>query len=189
MTTPPTYADRCCGSPNPRSAASARLREGQDAVVGGQLIEGAFERALGARAVVAVNVDDQRIVELALVLHLLDHPADFMIGVGRIGGEHLGLTRVKRLLDQRRANPIAAASRRRSRLPVRPWRKLRLRRNDAKPLLVGENLLAQLFPAHVELAVEFVYPFLCRLVRRMAAAGHVIEKERLVGRRRRSAPA
>ena len=158
------------------------FRQRQNAVVGGQLIEGAFERALGARAVVADNVDDQRVVELALVLHFLDDAADFMVGVGGIGGEHFGLARVKRLLDQRERVPSRQLRAAISVLTVGPGRKLRLGRDDAEPLLVGENLLAQLFPAHVELAVELVDPFLRRLVRRMAAARHIIEEERLVGR-------
>ena len=33
-------------------------------------------------------------IELALVLDLLDHAANFMIGIGGIGGEDLGLARV-----------------------------------------------------------------------------------------------
>ena len=51
-------------------------------------------------------------------------------------------------------------------------------------LLVGEDLLAQLLPTHVELALELVDPFLLRLMRRMGAAGHVVDEERLVGRGR-----
>ena len=81
-------------------------REGQDAVVGSHLIEGALESAFGAGAVVAADIDDQRIVELALVLNFLDHAADFMVSVGGIGGEDLGLARVELLLDHLRASPI-----------------------------------------------------------------------------------
>ena len=44
-----------------------------------------------ARAVVASDVDDQRVVELAEVLDLLDHTADLVVGVGGVGCEHLGL--------------------------------------------------------------------------------------------------
>ena len=54
--------------------------------------------AFGARAVVAADVDDQRVVELAQVLDRLDHAADLMVGVGDVGGEHLGLTREELLL-------------------------------------------------------------------------------------------
>ena len=50
-----------------------------------------IERALGARAVVAVDVDDQRVVELAHVLDRLDHAADLVVGVGDVGGEDVDL--------------------------------------------------------------------------------------------------
>jgi pyruvate/2-oxoglutarate dehydrogenase complex dihydrolipoamide dehydrogenase (E3) component len=46
-----------------------RLREGQDAVVGRHLVKGSLQSAFGARAVVAANVDDERVVELALILN------------------------------------------------------------------------------------------------------------------------
>ena len=55
--------------------------------------------------------------------------------------------------------------------------------DDAEPLLVVEDLLAKLFPAHVEFAFELLDPFLGRLVRRVGPARHVIEEEWLVGRR------
>ena len=42
------------------------------------------ERALGAGAVVAVDVDDQRVVELAHVLDRLDHAADLVVGIGNV---------------------------------------------------------------------------------------------------------
>ena len=148
-----------------------RLGSCQNAVVGGQLIEGAFERAFGAGAVVADDVDDERVVELALVLHFLDHAANLMVGVGGIGGEDLRLARIEFLLYQRERIPSRQLGAAISGLPVRPGGQLRLRRNHAKPLLVGEDLLAQLFPAHVELAVELVDPFLRRLVRRMVPPG------------------
>lgn len=41
----------------------------------------------GAGAVVARDEKDQGIVELALVLDLLDHPPDLVVGVSHIGGE------------------------------------------------------------------------------------------------------
>ena len=57
-------------------------------------------------------------------------------------------------------------------------------RDHAKPLLVGEDLLAHRVPAHVELALELLDPFRRRLVRRVRGAGNVVDEERLVGRRR-----
>ena len=91
----------------------------QDAVVGGELIEGAVQSAFGAGAVVAADVDDERVVEFALVLNLLDHAADLMIGVGGVSGEDLGLARVEFLLDRARASPTSAALRHHTR-PARP---------------------------------------------------------------------
>src|SRR5262249_42048072 len=69
-------------------------------------------------------------------------------------------------------------------LTVRPRGELGSLRDDAEPLLVGKNLLAQLLPAHVELAFELVSPLRFGLVRRVSAAGHIIDEERLFGCRR-----
>ena len=55
-----------------------------------------------------------------------------------------------------------------------------IRGDHAKPLLVGEDLVAHLLPPHVELALELVDPLLLRLVRRVRAAGNVVEEEWLV---------
>src|SRR4029450_6237310 len=49
------------------------------------IVRRAVEHALGARAVVAPDVDDQGVVELAEVLDGLDDPADLMVGVGQVG--------------------------------------------------------------------------------------------------------
>jgi hypothetical protein len=57
--------------------------------------------------------------------------------------------------------------------------------DDAELFLVGENLIAQIVPAHVELALELLDPFWCRVMRRMGAAGlHIVAEERLVRRDR-----
>ena len=82
----------------------------QNAVVGGHLVERALERAFGAGAVVAADVDDQRVVELAHVLDRLDDAADLMVGIGGVAGEHLRLARVELLLDRARASPTSAES-------------------------------------------------------------------------------
>ena len=44
----------------------------------------------GARAVIAADVDDERVVELALVLDFLNLSADLVVGVGEIGGIDIG---------------------------------------------------------------------------------------------------
>jgi hypothetical protein len=41
-----------------------------------------------------------------------------------------------------------------------------------------KNLIAQIVPAHVELAIELLDPFWCRVMRRMGAAGlHIVAEE------------
>ena len=94
MTTPLTYGGRFVRTPVSVVQHLHRQREGQDAVVGGHLIISTLQRALCAGTIVAANVDDQRVVELALVLNLLNHAANLIIGIGRVGGEDLGLARV-----------------------------------------------------------------------------------------------
>ena len=59
-----------------------------------------------------------------------------------------------------------------------------LRSDDAEPLLIGKNLFAHGVPAHVELSLELVDPFLGGLMRSVGAAGHVIKEEGFIGRSR-----
>ena len=70
----------------------------EDAVVGSHLVQRANQGALRAGAVVAAHIDDERVVELAHVLDGLNHPANLMVGIGRVAGEDLRLTREKFLL-------------------------------------------------------------------------------------------
>ena len=69
-----------------------------DALKRSQVEGRADGRALGARAVVAADVDDEGIVEFAHVIHGLDDPTDLMVGIGDIGAEHLGLAGEELLL-------------------------------------------------------------------------------------------
>ena len=55
-----------------------------NAIERGELVRRAIEHAFGARAVVATDVDDQGVVELAEVFDGLDDPSDFMIGIGKV---------------------------------------------------------------------------------------------------------
>src|SRR5215472_1463597 len=66
---------------------------------------------------------------------------------------------------------------------VGPWSELGTRRNDAELLLVVKDRLSQLVPTAVEEmhVADLLDPFWCRVMWRMRATGHVIEKERLVG--------
>ena len=88
-----------------------------DALDRGQVERRAERRALGARAVVAFDVDDQRVVELAQVLDRLDDAADLVVGVGDVGGEDLGLAREQLLAVGVERVPL--------RQIVRPGRELR----------------------------------------------------------------
>ena len=72
----------------------------EDAVVGRPLIGCADQRAFRTGAIVAVNVDDQRVIQFALILNLLNHAANFMIRVGDVGSKDIRLARVEFLLNQ-----------------------------------------------------------------------------------------
>ena len=69
------------------------------------MIESALQGALGAGAVVAANVDDKGVVEFAFVLNLLNHAANFMVGVGGVGGEDFGLAQRRVSFESARASP------------------------------------------------------------------------------------
>ena len=148
-------------------------RDVQYPVIGRVLVGRADQSAFGTGAVVAVDINDQRIVEFALILYFLDHPADLVVGIGRVAGEHLRLPGEELFLVVRKRIPF--------RQDIRPFGELRIRGDNPQPLLVGENLFAHDVPAHVELALELVDPLLLRLVRRVASAGNVIDEERPVG--------
>ena len=60
-------------------------------------------------------------------------------------------------------------------------RKLRVGRDDAELLLLGERLLAQCLIAHVKAAFELLDPLLGRVMGCVAGAGGVVEEERLLG--------
>ena len=80
----------------------------RDAVEGRELVRCAIEHAFGARAVVAADIDDQRIVEFAKVFDRLDDPADLMVGIGAIGAIDVGLPD-EELFSSKRRNPIRAS--------------------------------------------------------------------------------
>ena len=63
-------------------------------------------RAFGTGAVVAGDVDDQRVVELAHILDRLDHAADLVVGIGGVGSEHLRLPGEEFLLVGRQRVPF-----------------------------------------------------------------------------------
>ena len=81
----------------------------RNAIEGGELVRRAVEHAFRARAVVAADVDDQRVVELAHVLDRLDDAADLVVGVGEVRPVDVGLLDEQLLLVPTRANPTPAA--------------------------------------------------------------------------------
>ncbi len=64
------------------------------------MIIGAVEGALGAGAVVAADVDDERVVELAHVFDRLYYPANLIVGIGCVAGKDLRLARVELFLQE-----------------------------------------------------------------------------------------
>ena len=79
------------GAPDVVEVLQLILDRNVDAVEHGDLVRRADQRAFGARTVVAADVDDERVVELAHVLDGLDHAADLVVGVGEVGGIDLDL--------------------------------------------------------------------------------------------------
>ena len=124
-------------------------------------------------AVVAPDVDDQRVVQLAHLLDGVEQAADVPVGVLGEAREHLHLARVELLLGVAQGVP--------GRVGLRPRRELRVRRHDAEALLALEGPLAVGVPAVVELALVLVRPLLGDVVRRVRGARRVVDEPRLVG--------
>src|SRR6187402_3219831 len=103
----------------------------QNTVVGGELIKSSGQGALRAGTVVATDIDDQRVVELAHVLDRLDDAANLRVGISCVAGKDLRLAREEFLVGQGK------------RLPLRQLRwqrgKLGAFRDYAQFFLVGEN--------------------------------------------------
>ena len=161
-------------SPRHHTTSSGPRPASVDAVEQRDLVGRTDGAALGAGAVVAVDVNDQRVVELAYVLDGLDDAADLVVVVGLISGKDIGLPDEQLLLLRRELIPLLENL-------LRPRRELGSCRNHPEPLLVLKNLLPQLVPAVVEEVhvADLLHPFLGRVMRRVGGAGHVIDEERL----------
>ena len=133
-----------------------------DAVEVGHLVVHADEAALGAGAVVAGDVDEHGVVELADVRQRLPEPPDLVVGVLQESGEHFGLAREQTPLIGRQRVPRGQV--------LRPLAQPRVGRNHAQLLLPLERFVPHLVPALVELALVLVGPFLRHVVRRMRRA-------------------
>ena len=92
----------------------------RDAVLHGQLVERAGDRALHAGAVVAPDPEDQRVVELAQLLDGVDHAADVVVGVLGEAGVHLHLAGVEGLQVARARRPTPGTPRRAASARRRP---------------------------------------------------------------------
>src|SRR5262245_38188788 len=99
-----------------------------DTVERHHLVRGAGHSSFSARTVIAADVDDERVVELAHILDRLDHPTNLMIGVGEVGGVYLRLANKQLLLCV--GQPIPALQQ-----LVRPRRQLGVLRNHTELLL------------------------------------------------------
>ena len=143
-----------------------------DPVVDAELVESAGQRALHAGAVVAPDVDHERVVELAQLLQRVEQPADVVVRVLLEARVDLHLPGVELLLLVRQRVP--------GRHLVVPGRELRVLRDDAELLLALERRLAVAVPALVELARVLVGPVLGDVMRRMRGPGREVHEERLL---------
>ena len=132
--------------------------------------------AFGAGAVVAEDVDHDRVVADALALELVDHLAGLHVDVFDEAGIDLHQPALERTLR------LGDAAPRRHRLGAR--REDRVGRDPAQLLLPREHALAVGVPAVVELALVLVGPFLVDLVRAVPRARRPVQEEGLVGRER-----
>ena len=143
-----------------------------DPVVDEELVESARQRALHAGAVVAPDVDHERVVELAHLLQRVEQPADVVVRVLLEARVDLHLPGVELLLRVRQRVP--------GRHRVVPGRELRVLGDDAELLLALERRLAVAVPALVELARVLVGPVLGDVMRRMRGPGREVHEERLL---------
>ena len=102
---------RFCRSPSFDSAIVHELdrldgRFVNNAVVGRHLVICAVQAAFRAGSVVAVNVDNQRVFELAHVLDRLNHAANLIVGVGGIAGIDLRLAGIHLLFHLAERLPL-----------------------------------------------------------------------------------
>ena len=142
-----------------------------NAVLHRQLVEGAGEGALHGGAVVAPDVEDQGVVELAHPLELIQHPAHVVIGVLLVAGIDLHLPGIQ--------GPFLV----RERVPGREGtlRGVSTASCGITPegLLAGEDLFSVDVPAAVELAAVLGAPLLGHVMGGVGAAGRVVHEPRL----------
>ena len=142
------------------------------AVEVGVFVEHAVHAALGAGAIVAGDVEDEGVVELADLADGIDQAADVVVGVIDEGGECFDLAEEEALLVGGEGVPILDG--------VRLGSEFGALRHDAQGNLPGQGFLADFVPALVEFALPFGDPFGRRVVRGVGRAGGEIDEKRLV---------
>ena len=138
----------------------------------GHFAEHAVGATLGAGAVVTGDVEDQRVVALARVLHRLEETAHLVVGHFQESGKHFELAGEQALLVSRQLIPV------RDRLGL--GCELRALGDNTELDLPCQDLLAELVPALVELSLPAVNPHLRDMVRRMNCTRRVVDEERSV---------
>ena len=164
------------GSPHVVDVVHHLVGFADDAVERHHLVVGAFRPAFGAGAVVADDVEEERVVQLADLFELRDQPADLVVGVLGEAGEGFHLALEEPLLLGAHVVPRGDL--------LGPRRELGVGRDHAQLLLPREGLLAQLVPAAAELALVLRDPLLGHVVRGVRRAGGEVHVERLVRRER-----
>ncbi len=142
-----------------------------DAVLRQQLADRAI-LPFGAGAVVAEDVDHDRVVTDPEPIELVDQPAGLRVHVLDEARVDFHQAQLERPLGLRNAGPGRHVGRAR--------RELRIGRNPAELLLAREHAFAVGIPAGVELALVLAGPFLADLVRTVRRAGRPVHEERLV---------
>ncbi len=121
------------------------------------LVEQPVQATFGTRAVVTHLIDHERVVQLAHFFQGLDESADFVIGMRRKAGEDFHLSGKQPALISAQRVPIGQL--------LGLGGELRAGRNDTQRNLLGQRLLAQLVPTHVELAAILIDPLPRRVMR------------------------
>ena len=145
----------------------------RDAVEVAQLVQGAVQATLGRGAVVAGDVDDQRVLEIARLLDGLDDAAGLVIGVLERAAEDLHpagadlLVGVAQFLPRRDARGA--------------WRELGVGRDDPEFLLACQGALTEPVIAVVELASVSLHVLARHADRRLVPVRREVRDPRLLG--------
>ena len=123
----------------------------------------ALRAAFGAGAVIAGDVEDDRVFSVSFRLDIREQPADFIIRLRQEGGVDFHFVRQQFLLVRVQRIP--------GRHLFRPRRKLGIGRDDPKLLLAGVGLFAKFVPSLVELARILLDPHLGHVVGSVCGAG------------------